>query len=358
MTQPAHLTDEQMTRYRTRELTPTELLELDHHLSACAECRGRLYAANRSSASLRELRSEFSEHLSYDQIVSCSEGSGKPVQLKHIRECSRCQAEVQDLSRFRTELEDTPRKPVVVPIKPWVRYRIPAGIAAAVLLVAGGITFSLRRPTKSDEAAPAPVQHAEASLPKPEREILERALASGRLERAPILDGLIGKEGTLLGDAAKQPRLDLLNPVGTAILADEPILRWTPLDGALSYTVSVFDERFQKVQESPAVQTTEWKTPPLPRGKVLNWQVTARTRTGTVRAPMPPAPEAKFRILDPEVGQRIEAIRRDHPGNPLLMVTLFAHEGLLDDAQAMLQAVDPVTAQTYIESLRKIRRGE
>jgi hypothetical protein len=358
MTQPAHLTDEQMTRYRNSELTPPELLDLDSHLSACADCRGRLYTANRSTAGLRELRSDFSEHLEYADVVRCSEGSGNPEHLEHLRECSRCQSEVQDLSRFRTELEDTTRRPTVISIKPWVRYRFPAGIAAAMLLVAGGSFFALRHASAPKPAAPAPVEHAEAAIPAPEREVLERALATGKLERSPILEGLLSKPGTLLGSAARQARIDLLSPVGTGVLTDRPLLRWTPVDGASSYVVSIFDEKFQKLQESPALETTEWRAQPLPRNTILNWQVIAKTRNGTVRAPAPPAPEARFRILPPEVAQRIERIRHDHPGNPLLLAALYAHEGAIEDAQVMLQAVDQVTAQSYLESLRKIRRGD
>jgi hypothetical protein len=357
MTEPAHLNDEQMTRYRNQDLSPVELLDVDSHLSACAECRGRLYTAGRTTPQLRELRRELSEHLQYEEIVACSLGAGKSLHLNHIRECSTCQADVQDLSRFRTELADTQRKPVVIPMQSWRRYRIPLGIAAAVVLVAGGILFTLSQSRTSPPIA-KPVEHAEAQIPQRERDILDRALASGNLEKAPALEGLIGKPGTLLGKAAEQNRMDLLNPVGTAVLTDRPILRWTPFTGASSYVVAIFDEKFQKVAESPALETTEWKAPALPVGTVLNWQVTARTSNGSVRAPMPPAPEAKFRVLGPEVGQHIEAIRRDHPGNPLLLAALYAHEGALDDAAMALQAVDQVTAQSYRESMRKIRRGE
>jgi hypothetical protein len=361
MTEPAHLNDEQMARYRDRELTPRELLDVDSHLSTCADCRSRLYSAVRTTQQLRELRREYSEHLRYADIVACSEGSGNALQLQHIRECPSCQAEVLDLSHFRSELADTPRKAEVVPMKPWARYRLPAGIAAAVLLVAGGITVMMqkaRAPQVAQIPAAEPVQRAEASIPQREREILDRALATRSLEKAPVLEGLIARQGTLLGQEAKRDRIDLHGPVGTAVLTDQPIFRWTPIPDAASYVVAIFDEKFQKITESPALEGTEWKSSPLPHGIALNWQVTAKTRNGSVRAPMPPAPEARFRVLDPEVGQRIDAIRRDHPGNPLLLAALYAHEGALDDAQTALQAIDNATAQSYVESLMKIRRGE
>src|SRR3954469_12879496 len=256
MTQPAHLSDEQMTRYRNREMTGVELLDLDSHLSTCADCRERLYKAGRSSAGMKELRSEFSEHLQYADIVACSEGSGKPLHVAHIRECAGCRAEVQDLSRFRTELADTPRRPVAMPKKPWVRYRIPLGIAAAGVVVAGGVTFALRRGGTPPAPAPATVEQAEASIPAPDREIFERAIASGRLDRAPILEGLVSRRGTLLGGPEGKRTIELLTPVGTAVLGDRPFLRWSGLETASSYVVAVFDEKFQKVAESPAIEGT------------------------------------------------------------------------------------------------------
>src|SRR3954447_15245246 len=119
MTEPAHLTDEQLSRYRDRTLTAVELLTLDGHISACPGCRDRLYVDCRASSALKALRHDVSEHLSYTDLVFCSEGNGKSHALKHIRECTSCQAEVMDLSRFRTELVETPRRPIELPVKRW-----------------------------------------------------------------------------------------------------------------------------------------------------------------------------------------------------------------------------------------------
>jgi hypothetical protein len=356
MTPAAHLTDEQAARFRGRSLTASELLELDAHLSDCGACRDRLYAENRAFAGLRGLRSDLSVHLEYDGIVACSEGRGNPEQLTHIRQCAWCQAEVQDLSRFRTELLDTPRKPVQAPGQRWTRYRIPLGIAAAVLAIAGAATFALRRRDPAPQpTASVPTTQVDAALRPAEREILQAAAASGRLERAPVLDNLIPR--TLLSQTAVTKTFYLLAPVGTTVLSDRPILRWTMSAAATSYVVSIFDEKFQKVAESQPLTTTEWHpADPLPRGKVLIWQVTARTPAGNVREPSPPTPEARFQIVAPDVAQHIESIRRDFPGNPLLLAALYAHAGALDDAESALQALDAMTSQSYRESLRKMRR--
>jgi hypothetical protein len=361
MTEPAHISDEQLSRYRDRTLTAVEVLGLDGHLSACSECRDRLYVDRRATSALKQLRSDLTEHLSHADIVFCSEGNGKPHALKHIRECSSCQAEVMDLSRFRTELVETPRRPMELPVKPWVRYRIPLGIAAAVLVVAGASTFALRRPVKTEQAqtTPPPTQVADPALPPAERQMIQQALATGRVERAAILDNLIRARGTLLSPSSPKPKIILLQPVGTTVLSDRPVLRWTPNSEATSYVVSIFDEKFQKLAESPAITATDWSpTGPLPIGKVLNWQVTARTASGSIHAPNPPEPEARFEVVGREVVARIEKLRGEFPGNPLLLALLYSQAGALDDAETALRSMEVNRSQPFLEHLRKIRNPE
>lgn len=360
---PEHLTDEQLSRHHDRTLTPVELLELDGHISACAACRDLLYSDHGASAKIKALRTDLSEHLDYAEIVGCSEGNGKPLQLNHIRQCADCQAEVQDLSRFRTELVETPRKPAEEPKKALVlRYRIPLGIAAAVLAIAGATTFALRQPTRvgaPPQAAATPQQHADPALPAAERQMLELALSTGFLERAPVLDKLIARPGALPSGLRPRPPIVLLAPVGTAVLTDRPVLRWTPTAEATSYAVAIFDEKLQKVAESPTLTVTDWRPDaPLPRGVVLNWQVTARTPKGAIHAPTPPTPEARFQVVPPEFVQRIETFRRDFPGNPLLLAVLFARAGALDDAEVALRSMDANASQSYLEGLRRVRSPE
>ncbi len=360
MTEPTHLSDEQLSRYRDRTLTAVELLDLDGHLSACPECRERLYVEGRGTSTLKALRSNLTEHLSYADVVSCSEGNGKPHVIQHIRECPECQAEVMDLSRFRTELVEIPRQPIELPVKPWVRYRIPLGIAAAVLVIAGASTFALRRTPKVEQAqTTAQPAQADPGLPPAERQMLQQAMATGRLERAAVLDNLVRARGTLLSPSSPKPKIVLLQPVGTTVLSDRPVLRWTPNNEATSYVVSIFDEKFQKLAESPAMTATDWRpSAPLPVGKVLNWQVTAKTASGAIHAPNPPEPEARFQVVAPEVVARIEKLRNEFPGNPLLMALLFSQAGALDDTEAALRSIEMSQAQPFLEHLRKIRNPE
>jgi len=361
MTAPAHITDEQIAQFRDRTLAPAELLELDEHIAGCPACRDRLAAGVNPFKEIRTLRTDVAGHLRYDEIVAFSEGSATPEQRAHLQQCAMCQAEVQDLSRFRTELHDTPRAPrraPVVPITSWKKWTLPAAIAAGVVLIAGGAVWNARRHQTQETATTAP-KSTDAPLPPAEQALLDRAMAANRLDRASVLDQLIVKPGTLLGSSSESASFDLLSPVGTTVLTDRPTMRWTPLVGAASYVVSIFDAKFEKLAESPALTGTDWKvSTALPRGQVLIWQVTADRAGRRIRAPQPPAPEARFEVVTEDVANHIAAIEQQHPGNSLLRAVLFANAGALDEAEEALRAMDSSASERYRESIAKIRKPE
>jgi hypothetical protein len=67
-----------------------------------------------------------------------------------------------------------------------------------------------------------------------------------------------------------------IKPVGTVILSDRPTFRWLRLDGATSYIVEVYDDKFAKVATSPQLIDNSWTaSQSLPRGKTYTWQVKA-----------------------------------------------------------------------------------
>jgi hypothetical protein len=144
--------------------------------------------------------------------------------------------------------------------------------------------------------------------------------------------------------------------MGTTVLSDQPGFRWRPAAGATRYVTAVFDEDFRKVAESPALTAVEWQPQAaLPRGRILNWQVTATVNGSPVRAPQPPAPEARFEVVASETAAAIDAARREHPGNHLLLAVLLAKAGAVDEAMTELDALsatDAGTAAALRESLK------
>jgi hypothetical protein len=345
MTRAPHLSEEQVVRYRSRKLAASELLELDSHLSDCEACRDLLYTGTRAGSRIASLRADLSGHLDYAGVVACASGSPSPEQRDHLTHCESCRAEVDDLRSFQVELRETPSESKVTPIGAGRRWRMPLTIAAGIGLVAASV-WSLHRAKPVPGPAIAHVPAKEAPL----------AAVDPRFERAPILDRLITRQGTLLGPESEGLRFDLTGPMGTAVETNRPTFRWKALRGAKSYVVAVYDETFENVATSPAVTGLEWQpAQALPRGRVFNWQVTAQVGAESVHAPVPPAPEARFAIVPAETAAEIDAARRDHPTNHLLLAAMYAKAGALDDAERELAAVDPATAKPYLESLKRMR---
>lgn len=200
-----HLTERQIEAYHQRVLRPLELLEVDDHLAACAECRLRMAA-------------------------------GAP------------------LAGALAAWEKAPEEP---------RWRSPfLWAAAAVLVLACGL-FSFR-------------------LVKP--------------------DGPGPSSQTVLRGPVAAPPFTLQAPLDAVAPGGRPTFRWTPLAGARSYRVMVFDPDFNPRADSGPLTRTDW-TPdrPLPEG-TYTWQVRARRGGEEVTAPGPGQPQALFRVTAPDPG--------------------------------------------------------
>jgi hypothetical protein len=229
-------------------------------------------------------------------------------------------------------------------------------------VLAAGFTYRmLHRETAAPQtpivaqAAPPP----EPALAPDQQAAIQLALSSHSLERAGILERLISKRGVLLGAPGEQKSFAINAPMGTVVLNDHPVFRWEEVAGAGKYVVAVFDDSFQKVVESPPLTAPEC-TPekPLARGRIYNWQVTAHVGERTLRSPVPPAPEARFQVAGIDETTQVENLRRDHPGNHLLLAVMLARTGALDEASRELDALaatDAATAQSLRESLKSIR---
>jgi hypothetical protein len=346
MNAASHLSDEQIARYRGRTLAPADLLDADDHLVGCDTCRDRLARTLDTLRAGSRLRASLATHLGYEAVVACAEGRGTPEDRQHLAECDLCAGEVADLRAFQGELREQPRAVVEMPArKPWqARISRKWLAAAAVVALAAELGFWS---WLNHRARPAAV----ASIPAVE---LHASVAP--FERAAVLDRLISQPGALLGAGTSAAQFELIAPMATAVTVDRPVFRWKPLGPRATYVVAVFDESFQKVAESPAIAGTEWQPErALPRGVVLNWQVTAHAGGKTVHAPMPPAPEARIEVAPEADAAAIGAARRANPADHLRIASLYVKAGALDEAEAELNQVDASTAAPFREQLRKMR---
>jgi hypothetical protein len=182
---------------------------------------------------------------------------------------------------------------------------------------------------------------AEAATPQM-MQLVADALTKGAVPRGAAAAGLGGRELTLMG-SGRQPattRLTPLSPIATVVRSTQPVFRWSTHPGARNYVVTIYGPDFDRVMASPVLTDTSWTaTAPLKAGVTYQWQVTADTPDGAVRAPAPPAPDARFRVIDPAAAKTLDRDLRRAGASQLMKGLLLAQAGVLDEAEEAFQAL-------------------
>jgi len=341
----SHPSDEALDGFLRRTATAAELVEMDGHLAACAQCRDRLRLRSGASdaAALRERDLAAAippAHLPDDAVRAAAEGGEDDETRRHLARCAACRAEVADLRRFIAGRRGAR----------WERSWIWA--AAAVVVTAVGLTIWWQRhfaPVLSaslhDSGGTIGVDawgglHSSKAVPAAYTGLLANTLRSGRLEVAGPAARFHRQPDLLLGLAQGGAAVVLRSPVGEASVSDRPQFEWLPLNGAASYQVSVFDDDFRKVAQSPPLRTTLWEAdPPLARGRTYTWVVDATAGGKTVRAPLPPAPEARFAVVSAEDAAALAQVRNFFPDGHLLLAALLARAGAITEARREVDAL-------------------
>jgi hypothetical protein len=173
------------------------------------------------------------------------------------------------------------------------------------------------------------------------------SLASERAEVPRDARRLAGKAGILLSGSGEGISFALIAPVGEIVLSDRPTLRWRAFKGATAYRVSVYDSGFNKVAASPLLPEAEWTVPDkLKRGDVYSWQVTAIKEGEEVKSPVPPAPEARFKVLDQAKAYEIELAKKDYADSHLILGVVYSEAGLLREAEREFRALVAANPQS------------
>jgi Putative zinc-finger len=421
-----HLSSAQVVNYHRRKLAPAELLGVDDHLAECGECRRLIESAPGNGAigiyaDLAE-GAAVGSHLSFDQTAAYVDGlpTGEERRMveDHIASCARCAPLTADLRDFRNEIapeldrEYRPRGAANRAQAGWLDriaaalraplLKIPSWIYAAtalsLLAVAVWMATSKRTPRQIVNAPPTPPPSPSVNpaSPTPEtapalvrlndggssltldargrlagvdpwpseyRRMAEDALSNQRAPRSPLLAGLSRPGSSLMGADDEGRRFAIIEPAGKVLLADGPAFKWTRLGGAESYVVEVYDAQFNLVSSGPLLKGLSWTAPQLARGKVYSWQVKAIRGGQEFIAPRPPAPQAKFRILDQAAAAEIARARRDYASSHLLLGLLYARAGLLTEAEREFRALqkanpDSDTPRKLTASVSGPRRSE
>ena len=321
-----HLTPEQLDQYRRGTAPPTELLVFDDHLSQCEQCR-----------------------MALEKLVT-------PVMLTSW---------AAGLARYEQPQEKTEAPvPVESPVavkssapSRWPRLLWIPALAAAlvigVLLWKRSLPGDLSKPEARLPVFMAGIEdaggtvgldtsgvvHAPAGVEQGQEALLADAMNAKSLPLAALPSDLAAPPGTLLGPS-KLDEFAPLAPLSTVVYSDRPDFRWQPLKGALSYEVQVFDSEFREVDSSGKIRQTSW-TPVrgLARGALYQWQIIAYRASDSVRAPTPPAADARFRILNEETFAKVEAARTARQPAHLLAAILLAKAGMKEEARKEMDAV-------------------
>jgi hypothetical protein len=404
-----HLSQKQVEDYSLHQLGAAELLAVSDHLGACEVCRVRVEGALSGDVAFLALHDEaFSEngldsaHLTAGQTADYVDQSlaGEALQMvdDHLSGCEHCALAVADLRAFRNEIAPSlDRRYGPVSEGGW-RQRfaslfkvgpVPAfGAAALAVLVVATIAWLVWRtqgekapevvavssptppvsqPSPSPEPSlqPPPAQEVVAQLndgevPPAYQNRVKEVLTSQRIGRSSQLQGLTRPSSTLMG-SNNQPEFLVLEPSGSVSLTDRPAFRWSEMEGATGYVVEIYDDQFKLAASSPQLTNRSWTIPqPLPRGKVYSWQVKAIKDGQEITWPRPPAPQAKFRILDQSKANELARARRAYSSSHLTLGLLYADAGLLREAEhefRLLLRANPNSplARTLLRQVQSLR---
>lgn len=421
----AHLTQKQVEDYCRRQLPAAELLAASDHLGECDACRQRLEVAGNGDAPFFAVHSQVFEdtavaHLTMDQTAAYVDRDLSGEELRtvddHLAHCEQCVFAVNDLRAFRNEIApslDREYQPVRVHSSAQSSWfgsfvslfrvsPVPAfgGAALAILLLVLIGWFVLRAQRQGEQQiaetptpAPQPSVSAQPDLPLSQpvavvaqlndgsrtltldqegklsgaddlppgyQNLLKKTLGSGRIEKSSQLQGLTRPPSSLMGPDTPANEFSVIEPLGNVLLTDQPTFRWSPIEGATGYVVEVYDEKFMPVASSPQLNNLAWTTR-LPRGNVYSWQVKATKDGQEVLSPKPPAPQAKFRIVDEAKANELAQARRAHPSAHLTLGLLYADAGLLREAEQefrLLQKANPNSelARSLLRQVQSLRR--
>ena len=335
-------------------------------------------------------------HLTAAQIADYADsalaGEALEVVTDHLSSCNYCALSVADVRAFRNELSpDREYRPAADTASSWrhrfgslpalFRAPVPAfgGVALAILLAALIAWLMLRKqtaqnpsqqiaggPTPTSQATPAPSAIPSPSqpallaqlkdgdrvfaldaagklsgaddLPPDYQKLLQTALANQRLPRSSQLTGLTRAGSTLMSGNDVKDTFRLIEPVGKIVMRNAPVFRWSQMDSASYYVVEIYDEQFNVVATSPQLSTNSWTiSQPLSRGKTYSWQVKANRDGEEITSPRPPAPQAKFRVLDEATANGLARAEKNYASSHLTLALLYANAGLVSESEQQLR---------------------
>ncbi|HKG48473.1 MAG TPA: zf-HC2 domain-containing protein [Pyrinomonadaceae bacterium] len=360
----AHLTSGQMGEYVDKNLSGEEILFVTDHLSSCEQCALAVH-------DLRAFRNQIAPSLDREYGPT----NVAPVVRESWRERFGSLFRVSPVPAFGGAAlavlllmfigwiawrapEEEKREVVVVEPTPSVEPSPSAAPSVAVQrepvpvvaqLNDGAGVLSLDKDGKLAGAD---------NLPPSYQELVKKALMSQRIERPPQLQGLTRPPSSLMGANDQRQEFSVIQPAGSVLLSDRPKFRWSRLEGATGYVVEIYDDQFKLVTASPELTTVSWTTAQsLRRGRVYSWQVKAIKDGQETTVPRPPAPQAKFRVLEQAKANELARAKRAYGSSHLTLGLLYAEAGLVREAEQEFRLLQRANPKSEIPSslLRQVR---
>lgn len=382
-----HLTEPQAEQFRRRMMNADEKARWERHMAGCQDCLELVYGEKNLAVVrdrlLEALISSGEEefHLSMPELHQYVQGAmdeaDRTIFESHLEDCPACRGQAEALAAAKPGS----RSPELLPARPpsfWPRvvrfwqeprFALPAGVAVAAVVV---VCFFLGRAAwhRGDTNVARPGQAAiVVSLRDGSTEItldkrgtlagvvgldpaatnaVREALENAGLSKPQVLSELSGPPIKFMGQTGSAPPFVLISPVHTVVADEQPTLRWQALRGATSYTVAVFDPKFQPVAKTRLRAETEWRVPiRLRPGATYFWQVTARKGELQITVPAAPAPRAEFKVLDSQTATDLEKARTLTDSH-LALGILYARQGLRLDAERELEALARQNPQSSV----------
>jgi hypothetical protein len=389
-----HLSTDEIKSYLARTLTRDDFDRVGAHVHDCETCYhsflGRLQERFPILIDLDELAGLQGWHLEGEELAAYLEGRMDELDFEcaslHLEECSPCMEKTSAAFEHSLEYPRLSRSARRNHALTWSRY-LPGAQSissprlqlafATVLVIASVLSLwvliqlkpaspqvadsspeetvspdvSRQQPTPPVQLGPGAGSNtghgvdgsmsnrmdananSEMRKGKSQHDAMERVLIASNLVMPPAIEMLDRTPSiTVRGTQVSIQFFTIVRPFATVVGNDRPTFAWSALDGATSYTVSVFDADLHLIKTSAPLNETHWLMPDrLERDIVYTWIVTALKDGQEIIAPLSPA-RAEFKILGKPQRLKLNRILGRTTSHAARGV-LCAEAGLLDDAE-------------------------